>query len=48
MKTNDERQVVAKASLIAVAIISAEGLDASVFLVFFKEEGGVVNIDLCD
>ena len=43
-KADDEGQVVAKAALVAVAIISAEGLEATVLFVFFKEEGGIVDI----
>lgn len=45
-KADNERQVVTEASLITVAIIGAEGLDASVLFVFFKEEGGIVNVGL--
>ena len=36
--------MVAEAALIAVAIIGTEGLDASVLFVFFKKEGGIVDI----
>ena len=40
--------MVAEAALVAVAVEGAEGLDAAVFLVFFKEEGGVVDVGLLD
>ena len=40
--------MVAKTTLVAVAIIGAEGFDASVLFVFFKEEGGIVDVGLCD
>ena len=40
--------MVAEAALVAVAIIGAEGFDASVLFVFFKEEGGIVDVGLCD
>ena len=42
-KADDEGEVVAEATLIAVTIIGTEGLDTSVFIVFFKEEGGIVD-----
>ena len=40
--------MVAEATLIAIAIIGTEGLDAAVLFVFFKEEGGIVDVGLCD
>jgi hypothetical protein len=40
--------VVAKAALVAVAIISTEGLDSSIFFVFFQEERGIVDVSLRD
>ena len=36
--------MVTEAALVAVAIIGAEGFDASVLFVFFKKEGGIVDI----
>ena len=47
-KADDEREMVAEATLIAVAIIGTEGLYATVLFVFFKEEGGVVDVDSID
>ena len=35
--------MVAEATLVAITIISTEGLDSSVLFVFFKEEGSVVD-----
>ena len=40
--------MVAEAALIAVADISTEGTDASVFFVLFQQEGGVVDVSLPD
>ena len=39
--------MVAEATLVAVAIIGAEGLDTSVFFVLFKEEWGIIHESLC-
>ena len=47
-KADDEGEVVAEAALIEVAIISTEGLEATVLFVFFKEEGSIVDVGLCD
>ena len=40
--------MVAEAALVAVAIIGPEGLDAAVLFIFFKKEGGIVDIDRVD
>jgi hypothetical protein len=47
-ETDDEGQVVAEATLITHTIIGAEGLDAAVLFVFFKEEGSIVDVSLRD
>ena len=47
-EADDEREMVAEATLIAVAIIGTERLDSSVLFVFFKEEGSVVDIGAID
>ena len=38
--------MVAEAALVAVAIIGAEGFDASVLFVFLKQEGSVMDVGL--
>ena len=38
--------MVAEAPLIAIAIEGAEGFHSSVFLVFFQQEGGIVDVGL--
>ena len=38
--------MVAEATLIAIAIEGAEGFDSSVFVVFFQEERGIVDVGL--
>ena len=40
--------MVAEATLIAQAIKGAKGFDSTIFLVFLKKEGSVVDIGLCD
>ena len=45
-EADNERQVVAETALVAIAVIGTEGFDASVLFVFFKEEGGIVNVGL--
>ena len=47
-EADDEGEVVAEATLVAVAIIGTKGLDASVLFIFFKEEGGIVDVSLRD
>ena len=47
-EADDEREMIAEAALVAVAIISTEGLEATVLFVFFQKEGGIVDVGLCD
>ena len=48
VQANYQRQVVAEAALIAVAINSTERFDTTVIFVFLKKEGGIVDIDRVD
>ena len=48
LKADDKRQMVAKATLIAITIKRTEGFYSSVFFVFFQQERSIVDIGLLD